>query len=1044
MSKNLQLTLDWNRPDLAQSEIFGKDDWTKIRVDKDVFEKALLKKDREEFVEMFLDQGIQVHKYLNHKKLKLLFERAEDREFFHKDPERALEKDFLATDLNRLIYKLTLTTDFIQPYELSMNSVGLYVLDPAVAERKALNCLIIWAVLMNRQQLAKVLWNRCDEPISIALICSNIDFGQMALGVLDISFTDSSAQAYSMLSKPLPDFNNKTPIQIAHESNYMNFIAHPCCQRWLTSKLFGAIQVRELDRGVFRIPYWMKIIASALLLFPMFIWITFTPSAIKKKPRGITMSDVEDENEEEEEEEESSDEEEESNIPASKSMLEIELNGIKKKRKLRSKLKSALKKKENKLPIWKRAYLLWTAPITKFWLTQMFYFIYLGIFCLAVLWPTCGNLYLDIVVWFWTAMILTELVRHTYLKHQIKYDFIAFIRMFLIFMISGGVTIQAVLYPNYPLGIDLVKRVLTRPLFAMFLTQISDLGGDPKCSHMYSNISTGFCAAEPEIQPIEKCAYSSLAGYLIVIQYLLICKLVMVTLLFAMFALTITKVDQEAGVIWKFQRYALIVEFEDRPSCPPPLTVLYYVYLLVIFIINKIRGCKKKCASLCTCCKQKDNYNYWKKCAKEYVTKLELEKKMQSEPQKQQEIIVSIQEDLRIQKKNWKRMNDRIADLERMMQSSRLYLENISHKLDKTDVLGVANVKGQIIHVAARQSPYPGTRFTRFPVFDKYVPWELFLSFSDRISRLKEEREKIPEEDEGQEDLPPLPNFSPVWNSVVTYKVDNITREVDRRSWMSHEDQPLRYRIDPIGLPLNPKGRTGIRGKGVLWRWGPNHVIKAVCTRWRRKYNTDYQPTGFLFVEGKRVLEFIAVRKYGVDEIETVYGLPGDALHGLTTPYSTLCESFMRSVMDDSEWETKTEFDQADMIQFFAQFSSQIFGTRAASTLGSPSRSNSQILQPFIPGSRASSRTSLRGETDSQGFSAALLYKGYVDDPRNTDNAWVEAEVWNFHYDTGDLFDMKIPEDNSVNWKECSPNVKIFGNEGAIVQEAARIHDAYH
>jgi len=30
--------------------------------------------------------------------------------------------------------------------------------------------------------------------------------------------------------------------------------------------------------------------------------------------------------------------------------------------------------------------------------------------------------------------------------------------------------------------------------------------------------------------------------------------------------------------------------------------------------------------------------------------------------------------------------------------------------------------------------------------------------------------------------------------------------------------------------------------------------------------------------------------------------------------------------------------------------------------------------------------------------SVTLLYKGYLDDPRNTDNAWVEAEVWNFHY----------------------------------------------
>lgn len=49
--------------------------------------------------------------------------------------------------------------------------------------------------------------------------------------------------------------------------------------------------------------------------------------------------------------------------------------------------------------------------------------------------------------------------------------------MFLIFMVSGGVTIQAILYPNYPLGKELIRRVITRPLFAMFLTQIDDLSG---------------------------------------------------------------------------------------------------------------------------------------------------------------------------------------------------------------------------------------------------------------------------------------------------------------------------------------------------------------------------------------------------------------------------------------------------------------------------------------------------------------------------------------------------------------------------------------
>ncbi len=31
--------------------------------------------------------------------------------------------------------------------------------------------------------------------------------------------------------------------------------------------------------------------------------------------------------------------------------------------------------------------------------------------------------------------------------------------------------------------------------------------------------------------------------------------------------------------------------------------------------------------------------------------------------------------------------------------------------------------------------------------------------------------------------------------------------------------------IDDFGRPLNPRGRTGIQGRGDLGRWGPNHKV---------------------------------------------------------------------------------------------------------------------------------------------------------------------------------------------------------------------------
>ena len=35
---------------------------------------------------------------------------------------------------------------------------------------------------------------------------------------------------------------------------------------------------------------------------------------------------------------------------------------------------------------------------------------------------------------------------------------------------------------------------------------------------------------------------------------------------------------------------------------------------------------------------------------------------------------------------------------------------------------------------------------------------------------------------------------------------------------------------------------------------------------------------------------------------------------------------------------------------------------------------------------------------------AKKIYKGYIDDRRNTDNAWIEAEIWNFHYDKDNMY----------------------------------------
>lgn len=55
-------------------------------------------------------------------------------------------------------------------------------------------------------------------------------------------------------------------------------------------------------------------------------------------------------------------------------------------------------------------------------------------------------------------------------------------------------------------------------------------------------------------------------------------------------------------------------------------------------------------------------------------------------------------------------------------------------------------------------------------------------------------------------------------------KWNEIDVNVDRRSHTG------KYAI-VNGLPRNPIGRTGLIGRGLLGRWGPNHAADPIVTR---------------------------------------------------------------------------------------------------------------------------------------------------------------------------------------------------------------------
>lgn len=71
--------------------------------------------------------------------------------------------------------------------------------------------------------------------------------------------------------------------------------------------------------------------------------------------------------------------------------------------------------------------------------------------------------------------------------------------------------------------------------------------------------------------------------------------------------------------------------------------------------------------------------------------------------------------------------------------------------------------------------------------------------------------------------------------------------------------------LDNDALPLNPFGRTGLTGRGLLGRWGPNLALDAVVTRWKRFADSSIEMKRGNSGQ-KQVLEFLAVKRKDVEE----------------------------------------------------------------------------------------------------------------------------------------------------------------------------------
>ncbi|GJQ72026.1 hypothetical protein Trydic_g3128 [Trypoxylus dichotomus] len=276
-----------------------------------------------------------------------------------------------------------------------------------------------------------------------------------------------------------------------------------------------------------------------------------------------------------------------------------------------------------------------------------------------------------------------------------------------------------------------------------------------------------------------------------------------------------------------------------------------------------------------------------------------------------------------------------------------------------------------MIHFKCRNRNYPFSEIQRFAVTNDQVPWTFQFQNYQPVEYTSPVLKNKPWADPDVSS----PSFKPKWNAL-----DDC---VNRKSYEGE------YVISN-NRPLNPRGRTGITGRGVLGRWGPNHAADPIVTRWKMS-------NGKKVLHSKSnlpILQFCAIQRRDNNE----WAIPG----GMVDPGETVSETLKREFQEETLNALEVNKEQLEK--------------------------DREMITNFFK----------NGEE---------VYKGYVDDPRNTDNAWIETVAYNFHDDTGQSagkFSLQAGDDaKNVKWMDIDQYLSLYASHIEFIKAVVALRGSH-
>ncbi|XP_062988393.1 transient receptor potential cation channel subfamily M member 2 isoform X1 [Elgaria multicarinata webbii] len=1045
----LKLAVAWNRVDIARSEIFTDDhEWKPS--DLHPMMAAALVANKPDFIKLFLEQGMRLKEFVTWDTLIYLYENTATSSVFHGKLQKVLleEKERsafskvpriqlyhvsqvlreLLGDFTQQLYPKPKTTErhrlsiAVPHIKLNVQGVSLRSLYKRSTGRLTFTMdpvrdLLIWAIVQNRKELADIIWTQSQDCIAAALACSKMlkelskeetdtdsteemlalaeDYESRAIGVFTECYRKDEERAQKLLIRVSDAWGKTTCLQLALEAKNMKFVSHGGIQAFLTKVWWGKLSV---DNGICQV-------IMCMLFFPLlytglitFREKTLQPMTCLNRFRAFFTAPVVIFH---------------LNILSYFSFLLL--------------FAYVLMTDFQPTPSW-REYVIY------FWLfslvceetRQLFYdpdgfglvkmvSLYLNDFwnkldvCAILIFITglaCrwipATLYPGRIILSLAFIIFCLRLMHIFtvsktlgpkiiiVKRMMK-DVFFFLFLLAVWVVSFGVAKQAILIHNEK-RVDWIFRGVVYHSYLTIFGQIpSYIDGVnfslDQCSPNGTDPYKPKCPENNEAN--QKPIFPEWLTVILLCLYLLFTNILLLNLLIAMFNYTFQQVQEHTDQIWKFQRHDLIEEYHGRPPAPPPFILLNHLQLFVKRVILRKPATRHKQL------KQKLEKNEeaallsWEMYMKENYLQVQQCQQKQNPEQKIQDIadrVDMLAEMLDLDRvKRTGLVEQRLVYLEEQTFQFAKALRWIVHSLsssgfgseEEAPIIVPSRAPEMkechpseevpasfhtLYHVSARNLLYPNSTAVRFPVPDEKVPWEIEFEIYNPPFYSTERQENV------------IPEF-------LRDSLENLSRinfngmdgDINRQSFHGT------YQVKD-DLPLNPMGRTGLKGQGILRFFGPNHALHPIVTRWRR--NVD----GSIYRKSlKKMLEVLVV-KFPFSEY---WALPGGSLE----PGEALPQKLKRVLRRE----------------FWPQFQKLL----------------------------------------NQGTE---VYKGYVDDPRNTDNAWIETVAVSVHFE--DQNDVEMKRLNSflhgcdlevtARWQVVDKKVPLYVNHKELLQKASLLLGAYY